>query len=243
MHGCKYGDKNCPVELGNKRQSYLCESCDFGWENTEEQNDALWQEIFTRFKGGTVGKLFGTRTYLVGAMDRVADGGVEWREKITPRLHELGVMVYNPCNKPIDSPKVVENFDTRESIRILKEAGMFKRIREEYGSIRTVDLRMVDTSDFIIANIDVLVHACGTYEEITLANRQKKPVLVHCEQGLDQVPNWLVMQLPDWCFFHNWDQMIHYLSYIDKGIIPADKRWVFFNMEKEIEAINRYRKL
>lgn len=187
-----------------------------------------------------MGKLYGTRTYLVGAMDRVPDGGTVWREKLTPQLHKLGVMVYNPCNKPIKDPKVIENSDTRESIRILKEAGYFKTIREEYGSIRTVDLRMVDTSDFIIANIDIDVHACGTYEEITLANRQKKPVLVHCEQGLDHVPNWLIMQLPDWCFFHNWDQMIHYLSYINENKIEADKRWVFFDMKKELEAIQRY---
>jgi hypothetical protein len=26
-HGCKYGDDDCPVALGQKAQSYLCESC------------------------------------------------------------------------------------------------------------------------------------------------------------------------------------------------------------------------
>lgn len=26
-HGCKYGDEDCPVELGLKKQSYLCEWC------------------------------------------------------------------------------------------------------------------------------------------------------------------------------------------------------------------------
>ena len=58
-----------------------------------------------------MGKLYGSKTYLVGAMDRVLDGGVEWREKLTPRLHNLGVIVYNPCDKPIDNPKVIENKD------------------------------------------------------------------------------------------------------------------------------------
>ena len=187
-----------------------------------------------------MGKLFGTKTYLVGAMDRVPDGGVEWRKKLTPQLHKLGVMVYNPCSKPIADPTVVEDSDTREVIKTLKDAHYFKQIREQYGSIRTVDLRMVDTSDFIIANIDVDVHACGTYEEITLANRQKKPVLVHCEQGLSNLPNWLIMQLPDWSFFGSWDSMIYYLSYINEDKLKADKRWVFFNMEKEVEAINAY---
>lgn len=26
-HGCKYGDDDCPVETGRKRQSYQCEYC------------------------------------------------------------------------------------------------------------------------------------------------------------------------------------------------------------------------
>jgi hypothetical protein len=26
-HGCKYGDTDCPVELGIKRQSFACEWC------------------------------------------------------------------------------------------------------------------------------------------------------------------------------------------------------------------------
>lgn len=28
MHGCKYGDEDCPVETEQARQKYLCESCD-----------------------------------------------------------------------------------------------------------------------------------------------------------------------------------------------------------------------
>jgi hypothetical protein len=27
-HGCKYGDKDCPVELGLIKQDYKCEYCD-----------------------------------------------------------------------------------------------------------------------------------------------------------------------------------------------------------------------
>ena len=27
-HGCKYGDKDCPVELGLIKQDYKCEDCD-----------------------------------------------------------------------------------------------------------------------------------------------------------------------------------------------------------------------
>jgi len=184
-----------------------------------------------------VGKLFGTRTYLVGAMDRVPDGGVEWREKLTPQLHKLGVMVYNPCDKPIDDPTVKEGQDVRDDIELLKRLGMFREIREKYGSIRNVDLRMVDTSDFLVANINTEVHACGTYEEIATANKQKKPVLVHCEKD---VPNWLIWMLPEWSFFRTWESMTSYLKDVNEGK-RKDERWVFFNMEKELEAINRHK--
>ena len=45
------------------------------------------------------------RTYLAGAMDRVPDGGIGWRNAITPMLQELSVSVINPCDKPIESAK------------------------------------------------------------------------------------------------------------------------------------------
>jgi hypothetical protein len=28
-HGCKYGDRNCPVATGQIKQAYLCESCGY----------------------------------------------------------------------------------------------------------------------------------------------------------------------------------------------------------------------
>ena len=121
------------------------------------------------------------RTYLVGAMDRVKDGGVEWRELITPWLEGMGIIVLNPCDKPIDVG--VEDENTRADIEYLKSTGQFNKVKEKYSVIRTLDLRCVDISDFIIASIDTDVHACGTYEEITTANRQKKPILVWCKQG------------------------------------------------------------
>jgi hypothetical protein len=29
MHGCKYGNKKCPVEFGGEKQKFACEVCDF----------------------------------------------------------------------------------------------------------------------------------------------------------------------------------------------------------------------
>ena len=41
-------------------------------------------------------RLKGMTAYLCGAMDRVEDGGVKWRNYITPKLQELGVGVLDP---------------------------------------------------------------------------------------------------------------------------------------------------
>jgi hypothetical protein len=187
-------------------------------------------------------KLFGTRTYLCGAMDRAPDGGVFWREKLTPFLNSLGVIVFNPCDKPIEVG--CETPELREHRRICKEKGDLEALREA-KPIRTTDLRMVDISDFLIVNIDTECHACGTYEELFLANRQKKPVLLHCEQGIKGIPDWLLLgTLPHSMLFGSWQDMQDYLLNLHNGITEDDSgRWVFFDLEKITrDAITGHRK-
>lgn len=171
--------------------------------------------------------LQGMRTYLVGAMDRVPDGGIQWRERITPLLESMNVNVINPCNKPIYS--VTEDEQTRTRIDFLKQSEDYETIRSEYGNIRNADLRCVDISDFIVCHIDISIHACGTYEEIVTANRQKKPVLIWCEQGKRLAPNWLFFMLPHEHIFNTMDELIGYLKAID-SLDDTSKlnRWFFF---------------
>lgn len=171
--------------------------------------------------------LSGMRTYLVGAMDRVHDGGVGWRDKITPILQEMNVTVINPCSKPVQN--VIEDTSTRDKINFYKKSGQFDKIRKDYGHIRNADLRCVDVSDFIIAQIDMDVHMCGSYEEIVTANRQKKPVITWCEQGKENAPNWLFFMLPHEHIFDNMKGMLDYLQNINsKQETEELKRWFFF---------------
>ena len=39
-HGCKYGDRNCPVELGITKQDFPCEICS---DTEEEENNGFYQ--------------------------------------------------------------------------------------------------------------------------------------------------------------------------------------------------------
>ena len=176
-------------------------------------------------------KLTGMRTYLAGSMDRVPDGGVGWRNRITPILKSMGVTVLNPCDKHVEVG--LEDESTRFEIERLKQSGQFEEIRKRYGVIRTLDLRCVDISDFIIASIDTDVHACGTYEEITVANSQKKPVLVWSQQGKNNAPNWLFFMLPHQHIFGSIHDLLEYLINVDSGRdIKHYKRWFFFDQNR-----------
>ena len=176
-------------------------------------------------------KLTGMRTYLAGAMDRVPDGGIGWRNRITPILKSMGVTVLNPCDKPVEVG--LEDEGTRFEIERLKKSGKFDEIRKRHGVIRTLDLRCVDISDFIIASIDTEVHACGTYEEIAVANSQKKPVLVWSQKGKSDAPNWLFFMLPHQHIFGSLHDLLEYLINVDSGRdIKHYKRWFFFDQNR-----------
>lgn len=175
----------------------------------------------------SVNNLSGMRCYLIGPMDRVPDGGVIWRKKITPMLQKLNISVIDPCDKPING--VIENEDTRHWIEYYKETGQYSKIREKFGIIRNADLRCVDISDFVIAYVNLDIHMCGSYEEIVTANKQKKPVLIWCEQGKRNAPNWLFFMLPHEHIFDSLDDIMNHLENMNKSSdISHLKRWFFF---------------
>lgn len=188
-------------------------------------------------------RLYGMRTYLVGAIDRVPDGGVQWRDDITPFLNSLGVVVYDPCKKPLlpGEDAGLETPESRIARAKAKRAGDYNKVTEEGKVIRATDLRMVDTTDFLVVNIDIDVHACGTYEEVTTANRGRHPILVHVEQGKVNCPDWLLSMLGPKSHdtvFDTWDQMKEYLLRVNDATfdelkeLNKAKRWVFFDLAK-----------
>lgn len=179
-------------------------------------------------------RLCGTRCYLIGAMDRVADGGVGWRDKISDFLEDRGVIVFNPCKKEeILRGYGVEDAENRKKRHNQKVASNYESLVKDIKKIRSTDLRMVDIVDFYVVNIDVDVHACGTYEEITTANRQKKPILIHVEQGKKGCPDWLFGMIPHEHIFTDWECLHDYLDNVDSGKdTKSYNRWLFFDLGK-----------
>lgn len=174
-------------------------------------------------------RLKNQRVYLAGAMDRVPDRGATWRDNITPFLQELDIVVFNPISKPTDVG--LEDTDTHKIKTKLKEMQRYDELTAMMKTIRAVDLRLVDMSDFMIVNLDLDTHPCGTLEEIFWANRQKKPILVHMVQGKNHTPDWLFGTIPHQMIFSTWEEIKNYLVHIDSSEnIDTHKRWYFFSV-------------
>lgn len=174
-------------------------------------------------------RLKGQRVYLAGAMDRVIDRGKGWRQEITPFLESLEAVVFNPILKPTDIG--LEDSDTHTHKTKLKKQKRYDELTSVMKVIRSVDLRLVDISDFIIVNLDLNIHPCGTYEEIFWANRQKKPIIVHVTQGKEHTPDWLFGVLPHQMIFSDWNDIYGYLEHINSSEnVNSYNRWYFFNL-------------
>jgi hypothetical protein len=173
-------------------------------------------------------RLSNQRVYLAGAMDRVADRGNGWRDNITPFLDSLGVIVFNPIKKPTAVGQ--EDAQTHQYKVKLKQEKNYDELSRVMKVIRSVDLRLVDISDFLIVNLDLDIHPCGTYEEIFWANRQKKPIIVHMVQGKQSAPDWLFGTIPHQMIFSSWENIKNYLLQIhNDSQIETYNRWYFFN--------------
>ena len=184
-------------------------------------------------------RLWGMRCYLSGAMDRAEDGGKQWREEITPDLERLGIVVLNPYCKPIyvDVDPKIKDKKFREG---LKQEGQYNVISKSYGRIRSLDLRLTSLADFLIVNIDMDIHLCGTYEELCLANGEGKPILIRCAQGKEHMADWVFGMISHEHVFGEWGNLIDYLHHVhsDAEGVYDFGRWIFFDYSQLVPKIS-----
>lgn len=174
------------------------------------------------------------KVYLAGPIDRCPLDGRVWRDAITPSLENLGLEIFDPLNKPCDDAP--EDTESRAERRQWKSNGEYARFSTFMRKVVAIDLRLINTCDFIIALVDLDIHMCGTYEEVIRANDQKKPVLVICPQGKGAVPDWLFGKLPHDLFFNSAAEVLSYLDKVAYDDSPPDhlNRWMFFNNHKAV---------
>lgn len=176
-----------------------------------------------------INKLSGLRTYLAGPIDSANDLGAGWRKDIGSFLINLGVSVYNPLEKPVSIG--LEDFEHREERRIAKDNEDWDVLRGYMKKIRQIDLRMVDVSDFVICYLDHNIKTCGSYEEIFMAEKQRKPVLIVSNGGIRNLSDWMFGAFNLEHMFDNWAELKWYLNEVNTIGEKADStgRWVFFD--------------
>jgi hypothetical protein len=134
--------------------------------------------------------LKGSRVYLSGPMDFVASRAAEqkfgWRNRVSEFLGRLGVTVFDPWYKPgvrgfheygLESEKSTKGRESWSFASGKKGAAARASCSEIFWPTLHIDLRMVDTSDFIICYCPTNIYSVGTPHEIILARQQRKPVL------------------------------------------------------------------
>ena len=136
------------------------------------------------------GLLRGARVYLSGPMDFVASRAAEkkfgWRNRVGDFLRRLGVTVLDPWNKPEVRGLYEYGREDEKTTQVRdlwtfedSEAGATARARcsGSFWPSFHIDLRMVDTSDFVIAYCPTNIYSVGTPHEIVMCRQQHKPVL------------------------------------------------------------------
>jgi hypothetical protein len=136
------------------------------------------------------GLLRGARVYLSGPMDFVASREAEqksgWRTRIGRVLQRFGAVVFDPWNKPDVRGLHEYGKETADSERT-REAWTFEdsragaqtraKLTGHYWETLHIDLRMVDTADFVIAYCPTNIYSVGTVHEIAQSRQERKPVL------------------------------------------------------------------
>jgi len=163
--------------------------------------------------------------YISGAIDNVShEEAIGWRQDITPFLQSLGLFVFDPTNKCVDGYEEDEKFFERK--KKLKQDGKYKELHELGKPIRSLDLRFVDLSSFVIAYLDLDVILTGTLNEIFMCDSQRKPCLIVCKQGVESIADWLFFTFPSEFFFSNFDDLKKYITGIHDGsITELHNRW------------------
>ena len=174
--------------------------------------------------------LKGLRCYLAGPIDHADDDGVGWRKDMGNWLKKQGVIVFDPCNKPVSYQKYKEIEEEKVKMMALKSNGRFFELAKRMKEIVHIDLRMVDISDMVIVYLDPKIQMFGTIHELLNSLHQRKPTLVVVEGGRGEASNWLFGIMDFNFMFDSFDDLYEFLALIDTGAIEADlSRWVFFD--------------
>ena len=147
----------------------------------------------------------------------------EQKNTLKTFLKSRGSVFIDPKN--ISFHGISELLDKDE---IIQEHG-YEELRRQMKAIVRKDLRSVDVSDFVVGYLPKDIKTTGTIHEIIQSDNQKKPTLLVCPDGIDNLPAWFFGIIPIEYMFNSIENLIDYLNEIDKADIEEieDDRWQF----------------
>ena len=131
-------------------------------------------------------------TYLIGAMEQVADNGIGWREKVKLHLKDFkNLNIVDPCeNEPEKTGYDVSQ--AKKKAYGWKRSGEWVKFNEMFDNIIKSDLENVQVSDFLILYIAPEHRLGGTVSELTYAYDRRIPVYCLLEGNISEMNSWVL---------------------------------------------------
>lgn len=160
-------------------------------------------------------------TYLAGAIEFAKkDGGVAWRDAVTPALDEAGIYVQDPCKtEPLVTDMTV--LEAQDKFNSWISSGHYDKFDEKFKNIVDKDLRMVHRSDFVIVHLFPEIKTTGTIHEMSEAWRLKIPIYLIWNDAKSNLSKWALWLVIDsgGRLFDNKKQLTDYIAIrYDKNI-------------------------
>lgn len=172
-----------------------------------------------------------TRCLVIGSMERSRESGSDLREHIESELTPLGIKVWNHYKSPIECKISEGDNELFTKFKKLREAGDFEGLAK-YKQIRHNDLALIDKCDFVICQLDMEVLSCGTWEELFLAIKLCKPVLLYCVQGKKKIPLWIFWALKLEYIYTDLEEILSTIKKIDNGEVEINfDKWKLLKPE------------
>jgi len=146
------------------------------------------------------------KTYLAGPMEDIPDGGIQWRDRITPKLIEYfgeNIIVQDPCRMENDKLKGFVDPDTplekvKEVLQGWRQGGHWDKFDPAMERIMDMDLECVEKSDFIIIFLKFKddkgkkIQMGGTISELTYAYRHRIPIYAVTYNPISESNSWII---------------------------------------------------
>ncbi len=169
-------------------------------------------------------------TYLVGPMQDAKDGGVKWRERITPKLTELDIEVIDPTVTEAEEYGSID--EAQKTLRNHIASGDWETWDKKLDDIILRDVEAVHKSDFIVAHYDPDTKMGGTLCELWEAAWHRKiPVYVVCHNPKKDWNMWMLRTVRTTGeIFDSWSQLTDFLTkrYKQKKNVPNN----IFNLKR-----------